>query len=111
MNDAMHSTDPRNAARATNVSASDLTNVLEARSRLIKIAAQLARGDGFPSPFLDDHSFPKMSRAGRLFVADQLGKVDDRHKELAIELRKIADSLTSNAPLTGAATGGKDEHR
>lgn len=64
------------------------------RSDLIKLAAEMVRGDGIPSDYCEDHP-PRMRRG---YWLKQLERVHRRDKTLAIKLRDIANRLSHSAP-------------
>jgi len=73
----------------------------QAYSKLIQIAAALVRGDGLPSPILDDHHQKTYSARK---VAHMAMERHEWQKEIACEMRKAADALmTPNVKLRGAA--------
>lgn len=72
----------------------------DAHSKLIKLAAELVRGDFIPSDFIDDLTFCKTTcGTERRRVAERHAKSRKFAKVMAIELRKVADQLS---PPTGA---------
>lgn len=64
-----------------------------ARSELIEIAAELANGKGYPSPYSDDH--PQRRRRG--YWIAQLEAMEEQHKITAQRIRSVWDQLTSGA--------------
>lgn len=67
----------------------------EAQSELLKIAAEMVRGEGLPSPYAEDHNWYRTTPvAERIAVERQYEKASNRCKEWAMRLKKVADSLS-----------------
>lgn len=66
----------------------------QAYSSLIRIAAQLARGDGLPSDFAEDYPHKTMRRTT---VARMMEAPHDTARRLAHDVRVAADALRKAA--------------
>lgn len=71
----------------------------EQQSKLIKLAAEIVNGSKLPSDLVDDYPQKTYSAAR---VAQMMEPARDRLREIGIELRSIADSL-SNGRIVGDA--------
>lgn len=63
-------------------------------SELIRLAAEMARAEGMPSPYLEDHAFyvsTPMAERRRLIAIAQ--KAENQCREWAIRLRTAADAI------------------
>ncbi len=69
-------------------------NEQEAYSQLIRLAAQMARGDGLMSSFYEDHKWYKSTpMAERRRIIREAVTVDSMCKEWAIGVKQAADVL------------------
>jgi hypothetical protein len=73
----------------------------------------MALGKGLPSPFVEDHTWPKTTPVTAIrMVSKELERMDVVVKDWAYRLGNIARSLAANvefsggAPLHGAASAG-----
>lgn len=74
---------------------------------LIRLAAQMARGDGLPSEHYADHRWYQTTPASeRRDVLKQYARANDQARAWATELRRIADSL----PVRAAPNEGEQRN-
>lgn len=66
------------------------SDVRDIHGELIKLAAELVRGAGLPSPYGEDHP----SRRRRAYWLRELERANDTNREFAMRLRQIADRLS-----------------
>lgn len=78
-------------------------------SKLIHLAAKLARGEGVPREFDVENFYASTPRAERRRITAAVDKVEEQHKLWAIELRRIADELSARTERTTQETA--PEHR
>lgn len=87
--------------RSNRVASNDL---LATQSKLIALAAEMVLGKGLPSPFVEDHRWPKTTPVTAVrMVSQELERMDRTTKDWAYRLRQISNSLTANAGNHGPA--------
>ena len=65
------------------------------RGALIKLASEMVRGTGMPSPFFEDHKWLKTTpRAERWRVIREAERADNQCKEWAMRLRDVYSKLS-----------------
>jgi hypothetical protein len=63
-------------------------------AELINLAAEMARGKGMPSPYIDDYGLPKSTPVGAKCTMMEVANIaQDQSRDWAIRLRAIADRL------------------
>jgi hypothetical protein len=78
----------------------------EAYSQLIRLAAQMARGEGLMSSFYEDHKWYKSTpMAERRRIVREAETVDSMCKDWAMGVREAADVL-----MRSTNSGGGGEH-
>lgn len=71
---------------------------MNAHSELIRLAAEMARAEGMPSPYLEDHAFyvsTPMAERRRLIAVAQ--KAENQCRDWAMRLRAVADALAADS--------------
>ena len=80
----------------------------EAYASLINVAAILARGDGFMSPYYDDHKWCVTTpKAERRRIIREAEKVDSLCKDLAMRIKYAADAIRTPAPQSNPHSEAK----
>lgn len=71
----------------------------DVHSELLRLAAEMAKARGMPSPYLEDHAFyvstPKAERRRLITIAE---KAENQCREWAVRLRMAADAIAASQP-------------